>query len=48
MPGAIIILDECTKNHDQMIYISWDMLRNVRMGVQKKWHIEVSFPLKNH
>ena len=48
MPGDIIILDKCTKNHDQMIYVSWDMLRNGRMDVQKKWHIEVGAPPKNH
>ena len=26
-PGDIIILHECTKNHDQMLYCSWDMAR---------------------
>ena len=24
-PGDIIILDKCTKNHDHMLYFSWDM-----------------------
>ena len=24
-PGNIIILHKCTKNHDQMLYCSWDM-----------------------
>ena len=41
-PGDIIILHMCTKNHDQMIYGSWDMLHVRRMGGrvngQKKWH----------
>ena len=27
-PGDIIILQECTKNHDQMLYCSWDMVRD--------------------
>ena len=27
-PGDIIILHKCTKNYDQMIYGSSDMLRN--------------------
>ena len=26
-PGDIIILHKCTKNHDQMLYCSWDMAR---------------------
>ena len=25
MPGDIIILHKCTKNHDHMLYCSWDM-----------------------
>ena len=28
-PGDIIILHKCTKNHDHMIYCSWDMARKV-------------------
>ena len=27
-PGDITILYKCTKNYDQMIYSSWDMVRN--------------------
>ena len=27
-PGHIIILDKCTKNHDCMLYCSWDMTRD--------------------
>ena len=27
-PGDIIILHKCTKNHDHMLYCSWDMARN--------------------
>ena len=27
-PGDIIILHKCTKNHDQMLYGSWDMVRD--------------------
>ena len=30
-PGDIIILHKCTKNYDQMIYGSWDMVRDGRM-----------------
>ena len=26
MPGEIIILHKCTKNHDHMLYCSWDMV----------------------
>ena len=26
--GYIIILHKCTKNHDHMLYCSWDMVRN--------------------
>ena len=28
LPGDIIVLHSCTKNHDQMLYFSWDMVRN--------------------
>ena len=28
MPGDIIILHMCTKNHDHMLYCSLDMVRN--------------------
>ena len=27
-PGDIIILHKCTKNHDHMLYCSWDMARD--------------------
>ena len=27
-PGDIIILHKCTKNHDYMLYCSWDMARD--------------------
>ena len=27
VPGDIIILHKCTKNHDHMLYCSWDMVR---------------------
>ena len=29
MPGDIIILHMCTKNYDQVMYGSWDMMRDV-------------------
>ena len=28
IPEDIIILDKCTKNHDHMIYCSWDMMHD--------------------
>ena len=28
-PGDIIILHNCTKNHDHILYCSWDMARKV-------------------
>ena len=27
MPGDVIILNKCTKNYDQVMYSSWDMVR---------------------
>ena len=40
-PGDIIILHKCTKNHDHMLYCSWDMVHgrwmDGRMDGQKKW-----------
>ena len=27
-PGYIIILHKCAKNHDHMLYFSWDMARD--------------------
>ena len=44
MPGDIIILDTCTKNYDQKMYSSWDMLRDRRT---ERWHIEVGASPKN-
>ena len=34
MPGDIIILHMFTKNYDQMMYGSWDMLHKGRMDEQ--------------
>ena len=52
MPGDIIILHMCTKNYDQMMYGSWDMVRDGqtdrRTDGRKKWHIEVGAPSKNN
>ena len=28
MPGDTIILHKCTKNHDHLLYCSWDMVRD--------------------
>ena len=28
LPGDIIILHKCTKNHDHMLYCSWDMVHD--------------------
>ena len=46
-PGNIIILHKSTKNYGQMMYSSWDMLRNRQTDRQKKWHIEVGAPPKS-
>ena len=50
-PGDIIIWHMCTKNYDQMMYGSWDMVCDRQMdrqkGGQKKWHVEVGAPPKN-
>ena len=50
MPGDIILLHTCTKNYDQMMYDSWDMVYDRRtdrqMDGRKKWHIEVGAPPK--
>ena len=47
-PGDIIILHMCTKNYDQVMYGSWDIVRDRRTAKQtdrqKKWHIEVAAP----
>ena len=44
MPGDIIILHKCTKNYDQIIYGSWDMVRDGLTDGWKKSHIEVRAP----
>ena len=50
MPGDIITLPMCNKNYDQMMYCSWDMVRDGRKDRltdgRKKWHIEVGAPPK--
>ena len=46
-PGDIIILHTCTKNYDQMMYGSWDMVHDRQTDRRKKWHIEVGAPTKN-
>ena len=46
-PGDIIILHMYTKNYNQMMCDSWDMVHNEWMNGQKKWHIEVGAPPKN-
>ena len=46
-PGDIIILHMCTKNDDQMMYGSWDMVHDGRTDGRKKWHIQVGAPPKN-
>ena len=51
MPGDII-LHMCAKNYDQMLYGSWDVVRDGwtdgQTDRQKKWHIEVGAPPKNY
>ena len=52
IPRDIIILHMCTKNYDQMMYGSWDMvhdrgtdgLTDRRMEGWKKWHIRGGCP----
>ena len=50
-PREIIILHMCTKKYDQMMYSSWDMVRDGwtdgRKDERKKWHVEVGAPGKN-
>ena len=43
--GDIIILHMCTKNYDEMMYSSWDMVHDGRTDWRKKWH-EVGTPPK--
>ena len=44
-PGDIITLHKCTKNYDQMMYGSWDMVRDRRTDRQKKWvpHLKICY-----
>ena len=37
----------CYQNYDQMMYSSWDMVRDGWMDRWKKWFIEVGVPPKN-
>ena len=50
-PGDIIILHICSKNYDQLIYSSWDMVHNKwtdrQMDGWKKWALEEDAPPKN-
>ena len=54
-PGDIITLHKCTKNYDQMMHDSWDIVHDGQMDRwmdgwtdgQKKWDIEVGAPTKN-
>ena len=39
-PRDIIILHMCTKNYDQMMYSSSDMVRDTQMDGWKKRHTE--------
>ena len=48
--GHIIILHMCSKNYDQTMYSSWDMVCKGQIDRWKdgrKWHIEVGAPPKN-
>ena len=45
-PRDIIILHMCTKNYDQMMYSSWDMVCN--RWTDRKSDIEVSAPPKSN
>ena len=50
-PGDIIILNTCAKNYDDMMYGSWDTVRDGqtdgRMDEWKKWHKEMGVPPNN-
>ena len=43
-PEDILILHMCTKNYDQMMYGSWDIVRDGRTDRRKKWHIGAGVP----
>ena len=45
-PEDIIILHMSSKNYDQMMNSSWDMVQDGRTDRQKKWHIEAGAPPK--
>ena len=42
IPGDIIILQHCTKNHDHILYCSWDMMDD-RCNYSSFWAIFCSF-----
>ena len=42
----MIILHMCTKNYDQMMHSSWDMVGDRRTDREEKWHLEVGAPSK--
>ena len=39
-----ISLHFCIKNYDQMMYGSWEVIRDRRKDGRKKWNIEVGVP----
>ena len=43
-PGDIIILHNCTKNHDHMLYYSWDMARDTCKCYFSFWAIFCPIP----
>ena len=45
MPGEIIILHKCTKNHDHMLHCSWDMVSD-RCNYFSFWAIFCPFTQK--
>ena len=51
MPAGIInlyFLQMCTKNYDQMMYSSWDIVCDRWTDGQKKWYIEEGAPPKKN
>ena len=43
LPGDIIILHKCTKNHDYMLYCSWDTMRDGCNSYYLFWAINCFF-----
>ena len=43
MPGDIITLHKCTKNHDHMLYCAWDMARDKSNCYFSFWSIFAPF-----